>query len=63
MYVASWRGNVQVVRILLSAGANIEAEDKWGNTILEQSTNKRVIQILKQREQEQETTSWWDSIF
>lgn len=47
MHIAAAEGNLSAFQILVSAGANIQGEDRWGNTPKDEALRHGSTRILK----------------
>ena len=51
-HIAAAEGNVAAIRVLAEAGANLNLEDRWGNTVqreAERSNARQLLAYLKER--------------
>ncbi len=47
LHWAAWGGRVEIVRMLIDAGANVNVQDEWGNTPLHEATSLGRVEIAQ----------------
>ena len=47
LHWAAWGGEVEIARMLIDAGANVNVQDEWGNTPLHEATSLGRVEIAQ----------------